>query len=201
MEATDTFVSSWMSLTQGEFYKIGGTHWNNSGKSHYTVSMEFEQLNTSGHPNAAPEIQHLEISMQNTYETWTLRVDNPDNGNFMIKFLVPDSNPLEFWDSEYISADASAWGLQSKIQNYWRYKFGSNIDVVKKTFDVSGAETTITADVVSAIYTITVRKLQPSVTFSLASVIAGSSTSTFELVTPVQNQSISSAPLSGKFRI
>ena len=60
--STDAYQSAWISLVQGEMYKIQGTHREGSGDEHFSVSVEIQVATASGHPHATRELQQFVIS-------------------------------------------------------------------------------------------------------------------------------------------
>jgi len=59
------YISEWIALTKGEFYKIEAKHLEYGGSDDLTVSVEFEKEDTTGHHHAAKEIQILSIDPEN----------------------------------------------------------------------------------------------------------------------------------------
>ena len=56
VDTVNQYISDWVSLTEGEFYKVEGYAMEWSGGDHFTVSVEYEQIDTAGHPQANTEI-------------------------------------------------------------------------------------------------------------------------------------------------
>lgn len=55
------YISDWIFLTAGEFYKLEAYHYEDGGSAHFTASVEFQQSNTAGHPKANKEVQKFKI--------------------------------------------------------------------------------------------------------------------------------------------
>ena len=62
-EASDSsqHISDWIALTEGEFYRMEGYLLEYSGSDHFTVSVEYEQADTTGHHHANKEVQILRV--------------------------------------------------------------------------------------------------------------------------------------------
>lgn len=60
-ESSTQFRSDWIALEEGGFYKIEGFLMEYSGSDHFTVSVEFEMEDSTGHHHANKEVQLLEI--------------------------------------------------------------------------------------------------------------------------------------------
>ena len=85
-EAADInqYITQWIPMQAGEFYKIEGFMMEWNGNDHFTVSVEFEQASTAGHHHAVKEIQEMRIDQTNVAEIFDIVVDSPTGGNFKI---------------------------------------------------------------------------------------------------------------------
>ena len=73
---SNQYISAWVALTKGEFYKIEGYMIEWGGADHFTVSVEFEKANTVGHHHANKEIQVLTYATDNSPEEFTVTIEN-----------------------------------------------------------------------------------------------------------------------------
>jgi len=86
-----------------------------------TVSMEVKLPETDenvefmvNHPNAMPTVQRLSISQENTHEEWTITIDNPDSGTYVLNF-VTNTSPPKLWKSAAIRADEAPHKVRNAI--------------------------------------------------------------------------------------
>ena len=54
--STSQYITDWISLTEGEFYKIEGFMMEYTNSDHFTVSVEYQQTDSTGHHHANKEI-------------------------------------------------------------------------------------------------------------------------------------------------
>ena len=71
-----------MALTKGEFYKIEGYMIDWGWGDHFTVSVEFEKVNTVGMHHANKEIQVLTYASDNSPEEFIITVENATGKTF-----------------------------------------------------------------------------------------------------------------------
>jgi len=113
LDVNNQYITAWVALTAGEFYKVEGYAVEGTGKDHFTVSVEYEQAATTGHPKANKEIQELRIDQDNVEEKFDIIIENPVGGYFVIQFVNPKYDGTatwsQFWRSEYILDTVSEW--------------------------------------------------------------------------------------------
>jgi len=104
--AQGKFVTDWINLTEGKFYKLRGQQLDFGGGMFSQVAVEFEKPGSEGHSMAAKAVQSWRIEQDNVAETWTLVVNNPSSG----KYKIGLKSPLETtsWLSGEISSNGSA---------------------------------------------------------------------------------------------
>jgi hypothetical protein len=74
-ESSNVHQSNWTDLNAGEFYKIEGYAMEWSGSDHFTVAVEFEKTDSTGHHHANKEVQLLSIDPDQTFETFNITVE------------------------------------------------------------------------------------------------------------------------------
>ena len=194
-------VSDWISLVAGESYYMEGHHLEYGHGEHFTVSMEFQSADSTAHPKASTSVQKFHISHTNVAEEWTLTINNPDSGSFLLNFIVATANGPVVKQTLPMNADMSAGTLRQRIVQLVYTKFyGSNIEVTKLRYDVNDVVTDVTADVVKAIYTIKVLKRINQASASTISAVP-IDTAASVVATPPMGGILSSTPLSGNFII
>lgn len=67
-ESPDQYISDWIELEEGEYYKMNGYHFEWSGEDHFTVSVEYEKPDTADHHHTRKEIQVLSIETDIVFE-------------------------------------------------------------------------------------------------------------------------------------
>jgi len=155
------YQSAWIALEEGEFYSIEGFMLEYTSSDHFTVSMEYEQADTTGHHHANKEIQILSIDPENTEEKFTITVTGANGSDYFVKFINPNYDPndrrsIQIWTSDKIGDGDSASRVRQRIVRYYYTIWGSNISVEKTSYDASDVETTDSALTVKSIYTVTV---------------------------------------------
>jgi hypothetical protein len=83
------------------------------------------------------------------------------------------TDPISFFTTDSISANAEGWEVRNAILGFYWSKvtnWMSWVDVVKTMYDSSGAETTSSSGAVSSLYTVTLRKQIEGVSTSSISV-------------------------------
>lgn len=198
------YISDWLDLEEGEYYKIDGYHMEWTGSDHFTVSVEYEMADSSGHHHARKEIQILSIETDQIFEEFEITVEGATgSGVFKIQFFNPfydpeDDDSKPFWLSDEMSDDVTASTMQGHIDNYFQQYWGSNIYVVKVDYDASDVETEDSSLIVKSVYTVTLRKLINGPSFSAAAILADPQDATFT----ISSQTVESAPpISGKYKI
>ena len=158
-ESISQYQSEWIPMEAGEFYKIEGFQMEYGTNDHFTVSVEFEQEDTTGHHHANKEVQILSIDPANVAEKFNITVLNPVGGKFTIKFINPLYDPtnkrsVQIWTSDTITDNGSIWHVRSKIVRYFSSIFGTNISVLRTLYDANDAETTSNNEMVKIVYTV-----------------------------------------------
>ena len=177
-DASDSsqYISDWVALTEGEFYKVEGYMMEYSGDDHFTVSVEYEQADTTAHHHANKEIQVMRIDQTNIAEKFNIEISGSMGQNFFIQFVDPnwtDSQPIEdmFWKTDEIADDCSASTMRNRIKGYFSSKWGSDISVAKVDYDIMDMETSDSDAVMKSIYTVTLLKRINGPSFSSAAVL------------------------------
>lgn len=170
------YISDWVSLTEGEFYKIEGYMMETWGDDHFTVSVEYQQADSTGHHHANKEIQIMRVDQTNVEEKFTVEISGSIGGLFQIQFVNPlwvdgDNINHMFWKSEEISDNCSASTLRNEIKGYFSWLWGSDITVTAISYDASGIETTDPSLVYSTTFTVTLLKRINGPSFSAATVL------------------------------
>ena len=121
------YISDWVALTKGEFYKIEGYMIEWSSDDHFTVSVEFEKADTTGHHHANKEIQVLTYATDNTPEEFTITIENAAGTGkvFNVRFVNPlydstKSDSIQLWKTPEIKDNATADNLRDAIGPYFQ---------------------------------------------------------------------------------
>ena len=189
-------------MEEGEFYSIEGFMLEYTGEDHYTVSVEFEQADTAGHHQANKEVQILSIDPENTEEKFEITVNGAVGNTYQVKFINPKHDPTNrrsilMHDSGVIVDTDAAWRVRRQIVNYFYSIWGSNVEVVKVSYDADDIETTDSSLVVKTVYTVTVLRQINGPSFTTASIVMVSGdTVNVAIGAPIQQ---STPPLSGAF--
>lgn len=148
------FVTDWINLTEGKFYKLRGQHIDYGGGMWSQVAVEFEKQGSEAHPMAAKAVQSWRIEQDNVAETWTLVVNNPSTG----KYKIGLKSPLETtsWLSDEITSNGDAGHVRSKLYGFFSAKTRteSDIEVTLVMYDAAGVIVTSSAAANKFIYTI-----------------------------------------------
>lgn len=83
--------SAWVNLTAGQKYYIEGAHREGTGTDHFSVAVEIEKANSTGHNHAMKELQYLQAENFNaSFEVTRLTVsDVVSTGSYKIGFQNP----------------------------------------------------------------------------------------------------------------
>lgn len=196
----DDTRSEWIDLVEGEKYYMFAKTYGSWGWDHFVTGVEINQTEMVDHHHSMKEIQYIEATVANaTNEVWRITVANPsEGGKYYLSFQITSN--LTYWSSGAIPAGATTSELKNAIKYYYSNIYGSDIDVNRTQYDVNGTITTNDTLVTSYVYHIVVKKYisEPSISAIIVSAQQTSATVTYELPSAVQ---LSSAPLSGKFRI
>ena len=193
-------ISEWISLTEGEHYYLQGHHLESGWGDHFSVAVEIEKADTSGHHHAMKEVQYLSVGTDQHYDTTRINITNADDGQFILAFQNPTDQSL--YKSNPISASTTADELLYAIEYYYRDAefMRSNIYTNLTWYDVNGTETTNQTEAVQSVYYITVRKLITGPSVSNILVIKTTTTATITVDLP-SVVGLSAPPLTGKYRI
>ena len=196
------YITEWVPLQAGEFYKIEGYMMEWTSSDHFTVSVEFEQADSTSHHHATKEIQKFSIEQTNVAEIFEISISGDLGGSYKIQFVNPKYDPESkewdmFWRSELISDDCSAGTMYDHISDYFSSVWGSNISVVKTMYNDLDTATTDTALAVRSVYTVEVLKRIDGPSHNSAAILPDDSTAIVSMAM-VQESSI---PLSGSFKI
>lgn len=199
--ARGKFVTEWLNLTEGKFYKLRSVHLDWGGASWAQVAVEFEKPGSEAHPMAAKAVQSLRIEQDNVAETWTLVINNPSSGKFKVGLKSPKETTT--WLSGEIASNLNAFDMYLKIRDFFTAdaRAATDINVTLKMYDATNTETTIAANATKYIYTIKAKKRISGYSFTTsAAYIISPNTSTIVINGPSQPGGVaSSAPMSGNF--
>ena len=206
VDDTSQYISAWIALTEGEYYKIDALHGNDRGASHMTVSVEVKDLvsPSAGHPQAISETQQILIDQDNVAETWEIHVTDPSSGVYALVFMDPKDD--EFVRTEdNIRSDCSAGTFEDRIRDrYYKHHVGSSVTVTKTNYDAAGLPDPVDASLIkTSVYRVEVDKRLNAPSFKSISVIkdpANSSTVTVVKPTDVGG-ALGTAPLGGSYII
>lgn len=157
VDDVNQYISEWITLTAGEYYKIDAAHINDGSSGHFTVSVEFKSatMNISGHKNAAKETQILEISQDQVPETWSLTVTDPSNGAYYLVFQNPNDLQEYVRTEDILTANMSADTFAKRIRApFYKDYVGASTTVTKTNYDEFGNETTDPLLVKSSTYVV-----------------------------------------------
>ena len=79
-------ISEWISLTEGEHYYLQGHHLESGWGDHFSVAVEIEKADTTGHHHAMKEVQYLSVGTDQHYDTTRINITNADDGQFILAF-------------------------------------------------------------------------------------------------------------------
>lgn len=88
-------VSDWISLEKGKKYYIEGRHNERTAADHFTVGLEIEKTNTTGHHHTMKEIQEITLNGTLRFDKTEINITERDGGLFAVSILNPkDSQPF-----------------------------------------------------------------------------------------------------------
>jgi hypothetical protein len=99
--------------------------------------------------------------------------------------LNPVSDPPAYWQSDKVSASATAANVRDALYWYYRNNFGTDISVVMTYFDNLNAETDDTTLIETVRYTITLLRLIDGYSASAASCSPVSTASQISVISPM----------------
>jgi hypothetical protein len=86
-EDTDSTVSEWVNLTEGEEYYFEVNHYTNGwGSDHMAVAVEIEDSGIVGHHHTMKELQMVWLESAQVFEVTRFTVTNPDDGEYILIF-------------------------------------------------------------------------------------------------------------------
>jgi len=177
-------ISDWIPLEEGKYYAMETLMRSWGGDSHYTLSVEIETTDSTGHPNARRAQQYLEITNDDVPEIWTLTVEGIDDGMYKLNFVHPTTS--ETWQSDELYANMSANDFKWVIDEYfWQDPWWTGIDVTVEYYDdtdtlLDSADGTE----VKSIYTVQALRRFESYTFSSVTVLIDSTAATITVQKP-----------------
>lgn len=166
-----------------------------------TSGVEIENTGIVAHHHTMKEIQQLSVTPLKVFERTVLKIENPDDGDFIWTFKNPKTD--EYSPSDKMSVNATASKLRDGIKGYYKAVKG-DIYVVRYQMDEDGNNCTVSNKPVKTnIYEITMRKLITDVSCknSIISKFGSSATITAYLPGEDVRYPLSSPPLSGKFKV
>ena len=75
------YISEWIALEEGEYYRMEGYFMEFNGSDFFTVSVEYEQEDTEGHHHSSKEVQVLTYLTDNEPEIFEIYVDGQPTGS------------------------------------------------------------------------------------------------------------------------
>ena len=72
-------------------------------------------------------------------EMWDIKITNPDNGTYVLNFVNTKSDPISYYTTDLIHADASANDLKNAINAFYRSVHSCYVSVIREDFDSTGA--------------------------------------------------------------
>lgn len=198
------YISNWIALTEGEYYKIDALHANSGSAGHITVSVEVQTLPgaAAGHPKATRETQQIIIDQDNVAETWEIHVTDPSDGVYAIVFTDPKDDEF-IRTEENIKSNCGADTFEDRIRKpYYKDHVGSSVTVTKTNYDAAGMPDPVDASLITkSVYTVQVDKRLNSGSFKAINVIKDpANSSTITVVRPTDiGGSLSTAPLAGSY--
>jgi len=137
------FVTDWIQMTGGSYYKIRGVHKDGGGGMFSTVSMEYKKDGSTftDKPMASKAVQSWRIEQTNVAEEWTLTVAAPSTGKYKLGLKSPKESTT--WFSNEIDCDAPAWELRNRLYPFFsaNSRTGSDISVTLTMYDSSNVVT------------------------------------------------------------
>ena len=182
-----SYISEWIELTEGEFYRMEGYTMEWSGSDHFTAAVEFEMAETNGHHHARKEIQVLSILTDDIPEQFQITISGANgDGSYKVQFINPlydptDKDSVQLWRSDDIKANWDAWQVRDKIQGYFTSIWGSALDYERVDYDADGVETEDSELIASTVITFSLRKRINGPSFTTAQVMPAGLTSSVSI--------------------
>jgi hypothetical protein len=203
-ERDDGQKSEWIDLVEGEQYYIMAESTEYANIGHLTVSLEIAPTEASesetAHPKTSHTIQQLSFDQSNTFEEWSIAIASPDAGTYQINFLNPTTTPASLWQSDKISAGATAATFRATIISYYRIYFGTDVAVTLSYYDANGAATS-SSSATTYEYKVKLAKVISGFSTNALSVKKVTSKSAFTATAPNKGGVQSSTPISGTYTI
>ena len=203
--SSSQYRSDWIELEEGEFYKIEGFLLEYDGSDHFTVSVEFEMEDSTGHHHANKEVQILEVRQAGmTQEKFRITVLGANGSKYQVQFVNPKHDPNNkhsqlIWKSGEIKDNYNIWQVRQQIVRYFSRIWGSDVSIELTYYDADDVEVESSADAVKRVYTVTVVRLIGESSFVQATILpASGATSEITVEAPFQS---STAAMTGSFYI
>ena len=122
-------------MKKGQHYFMEGRHVERDYSDHFTVAVEIEKDDASGHHHAMKEIQEISAIPDVQYELTRVTINNPDSQDFMLIFKHPTSG------KNIASRPCKGRGTASKL--YWciipYYRsLGTEVSVSTELYNADG---------------------------------------------------------------
>jgi len=83
---SETVISEWVPLTEGEEYYFEAVHYEGGGGDHMAVAVEIEESGFVGHHHTMKEVQMVYLESAQVFEVTRFTVTNPDDGQYILIF-------------------------------------------------------------------------------------------------------------------
>jgi hypothetical protein len=174
-------ISSWISLTAGDYYYFEIDHLQGGGSEHVSVAVEIEQSAVSSHPNSVKEIQRLQINPVNVREETIFTITNPDSGYLEIYFYTSATTS---YGPYTVYASATASQMQSAINSYYTTYQGASVSVQLVMTDADGNNVTTQSAATTNTYYIYFQMATSSVTATKITATNSGSSAIFQAQIP-----------------
>jgi hypothetical protein len=188
-------------MEEGQHYYMYSKFLEGGGGDYMKSGVEIENSGIVGHHQTMKQIQELGIKTGQIFERTILKIENPDDGEFIWTFKNPKTD--KYSPTIKISANATAWTMRNATKGYFKGVKNTDIDVVRYDMDEDGNNCTCSNKTVkTAIYEITATRLFTDVTCKTSILTKFGSQSTITAFLPGEEGTTkSSPPMSGKFQI
>ena len=210
-DRTDQLSSNTLTLTAGVYHYIELRQTDNAGTGYAQVVLEVVNSPVSGHQNSGRETQHLSFFAQDAvYDTIQITIDNPkDDVTWSIEFINPNDDEY-YEDYETVDGFPSAAQCKQAVADFYWAAHKSGVTATQVQYDINGDVTTVTADTVKIVCTITMTRLITGYSATYASPVVNrpdgddgtwAITVTKASVYAANNGLTYDAPFSGSFKI
>lgn len=86
-------------------------------------------------------MQKLTYEQTNTPEEWSYTIQGPDDGTYTISFVNDFTEPFSFYNTSSIRADAAASDVETAINGFYDFMYGTTVSVTRAMFNADGATT------------------------------------------------------------